>query len=143
MDKRPSPTRPLAILISGSRHAVLDDHGVIVRDRMEHAVGKRRGVLIIHGAADGIDGIADYIAHRRGWHTLPMYAQWDDHGRQAGPLRNQAMVDVALRLHQTGWDVQPIAFPASNAPSTGTNDLIRRSTSFGLGPTVIPIEVTR
>ena len=133
--------KPLAILVSGSRHAVLDDHGQTVLEALEDVIGKRRGVLIVHGAAKGVDGIADYLAYRKGWHTLPMYAQWNGLGPGAGPMRNRGMVRVCAELRHTGWDVEVLAFPAANTRSVGTENLMSEAKSACLPITRVPISV--
>lgn len=48
--------------------------------------------VIIHGAAKGADTMADTYAQRHLIPTLRFPADWDAHGRAAGPIRNQEML---------------------------------------------------
>ena len=75
---------------------------------------------IVHGAARGVDTLADKWAGK--WkvpvHRYP--ADWGLYGRVAGPIRNQRMLDIE----------QPdlvLAFPGGK----GTADMIRRAKAAG------------
>lgn len=53
------------------------------------------GVTIIHGKARGADSLADDWAICN-WCSVEEYpADWDKHGKAAGPIRNQQMLDEA------------------------------------------------
>jgi hypothetical protein len=68
------------------------------------------GLTIIHGGAKGADLFADEWAVVN-WVPFEEYkADWDTHGRAAGHIRNQQMLD-------TGVDVV-IAFPEGEARGT-------------------------
>src|SRR4051812_7345271 len=49
--------------------------------------------LVIHGAASGVDSLADQWACASGIKRLPFPAEWNKHGKAAGPIRNQEMLD--------------------------------------------------
>lgn len=52
-------------------------------------------VTVIHGGAKGADSLADVAAHQFGAHEVrKVHADWDTHGKAAGPKRNQAMLDM-------------------------------------------------
>ena len=107
-----------AVVITGSRHwNDADDEGI------------RRAVtsadLVIHGAARGADSIAARICREEGRQVLPMPAQWDQHGRGAGPRRNEEMLRVLLALRACGWEVKVCAFPLPD--SRGTWDMVNRA----------------
>lgn len=72
--------------------------------------------LLIHGAARGADSLARDWAIARGvpQHAYP--AAWNVHGKRAGPLRNQQMLD------QGKPDIV-VAFPGG----VGTEDMIPRA----------------
>lgn len=73
-----------------------------------------RGIeVVMHGAAKGADALADEWARRNrvSLHTFP--AQWEKHGKAAGPIRNQRMLAV-------GRPDLVIAFPGG----TGTADMV-------------------
>lgn len=77
--------------------------------------------VIICGAAAGADRLAmDWAAARR-VKCLPFPADWEKHGRRAGPIRNQQMLDE-------GVPTLVVAFPGG----TGTADMVRRATKAGI-----------
>ena len=76
---------------------------------------------LIHGAASGADSLAGRWAEERGIAVRAFPAAWDRHGKAAGPLRNQQMLDES----------QPdlvIAFPGGR----GTADMVERATLAGV-----------
>lgn len=76
-----------------------------------------RGIgTIIHGGARGADSLAGKWADVRGKACRVVFADWEIHGRAAGPKRNQQMIDE----HHP--DVT-VAFPGG----IGTADMVRRS----------------
>lgn len=77
--------------------------------------------VIIHGGAPGADTLAEKWAERMalGRHRFP--AQWDKHGKAAGPIRNQQMIDKG-RPHFA------VAFPGGR----GTADMVRRLRDAGI-----------
>lgn len=80
--------------------------------------GRPKG--IIHGAARGADAMAENWAASLGIARRRFPAQWDKHGRAAGPIRNQAMIDK-------GNPSLGIAFPGGR----GTADMTRRAREAG------------
>lgn len=87
-------------------------------DRLHTKVGITK---IIAGKANGADRMATNWAWARGiaWQEFP--ADWDNHGKAAGPIRNQQMLDE-------GKPEGVVAFPGG----TGTADMIRRARKAGL-----------
>lgn len=78
------------------------------------------GCIVVHGGASGADRLAARVASRRGL-TVEMYpADWNKHGRAAGVLRNQQMLDFGADL--------VIAFPGGR----GTADMVRRARKAGI-----------
>lgn len=54
------------------------------------------GITIIHGGAKGADHLADQWAVVN-WVPIEEYkADWDKHGKAAGPIRNQQMLDTGV-----------------------------------------------
>ena len=75
---------------------------------------------IIHGDARGADSIAGAWARVNNKEEIPFPANWEKHGKAAGPIRNAEM------LLQT----RPccvVAFPGG----IGTSDMIKRSKKAG------------
>lgn len=71
--------------------------------------------LLIHGAARGADSTSALWAKNRNVPQAPFPANWDKHGKAAGPIRNQQMIDE-------GYPTAYHAFPGGN----GTADMVRR-----------------
>lgn len=97
--------------------------------RAMRAIEAARGpfTVVIHGGAAG----ADWCAHL--WASSPVGrtkeiefpADWKTHGRKAGPIRNQQMLDE-------GKPDLVIAFPGGR----GTADMVNRARKAG-----VPVEV--
>lgn len=52
-----------------------------------------KGAIIVHGACRGADNIAGFVAKLLGFEVRPYPADWDLYGLDAGPVRNQEMLD--------------------------------------------------
>lgn len=76
---------------------------------------------LIHGNAKGADQLADEWAAERAVKTLTFTPLWEEHGKAAGPMRNQKMLD-------TGKPHLVIAFPGGR----GTADMVRRAQAAGV-----------
>lgn len=84
-------------------------------------------VFVIAGGAKGADTLAIQWAVINWCNFKEFYADWDAHGKAAGPIRNQQMIDE-------GKPDYCVAFPT--AKSRGTYDMIRRCEKHG-----IPVEI--
>lgn len=87
------------------------------------SIHAERGIaVLIDGGASGADQMAREWAQRTpGVETMTFRARWREHGRAAGPIRNQRMLDC----------VRPdlvVAFPGGR----GTADMVRRATAAGV-----------
>lgn len=49
---------------------------------------------VIHGGAPGADTLADEWALSRGVQAIRCPANWDKHGKSAGPIRNRRMAEL-------------------------------------------------
>lgn len=113
--------RKYTILVCGGR-----DYGDwdAVRDELDrHVYRVSNGlpyqwdlVKIVQGGASGADQLARRWANLRAVECVTYEADWDRHGRAAGPLRNQRMLDKEIP------DLV-LAFPGGR----GTKDMISRS----------------
>lgn len=83
----------LRVLVTGSRS--WDDEETI-RKALVEVIGSRNpaSVQVLHGDARGADRIAAQVATELGCRVRSYPADWDRHGRQAGYIRNVAMVQT-------------------------------------------------
>jgi hypothetical protein len=77
--------------------------------------------VLIEGDAKGADKLAGRWAEDNGVPRLTFPADWDTHGKAAGSIRNQQMLDE-------GKPTLVIAFPGGR----GTKDMVRRAKKAGL-----------
>ena len=112
----------MRILVCGSRHFKDRD---LMTNRMFHF---GRDVVVIHGGAEGADKMAGEIAAFLGLKVEVFPADWKTHGKKAGPLRNQRMLDEGKPDHV-------VAFPLEG--SVGTWDMIRRAQRAGISLEVV------
>lgn len=82
---------------------------------------------IIHGDYSGADELAGKWARRNLITERPFPPDWTKHGRAAGPIRNQQMLDE-------GKPHLVVAFPGN----TGTADMIRRAEAAGIPVLKVP-----
>lgn len=108
------------ILITGSRN--WPDAGTVYP--VLAASATHANVVVVHGGAPGADSIAGWwVDDHPDLATQEVHpADWKKHGRAAGPIRNQEMVD-------SGADVC-LAFPLG--ASRGTRDCMRRAAAAGI-----------
>lgn len=86
---------------------------------------------IIHGAAKGADTIAGDVAKKDiGFQVKAFPADWNKHGKSAGPIRNRQMLDEKPDL--------VIAFHSNIAKSKGTKDCIEEANRRGIKVEIIP-----
>jgi len=81
------------VIVCGSR--TWSDEAAIA-ERLDQL--PRWGLTIVHGGARGADNVAGLWASGAGVDVEPFPADWDTHGRSAGPIRNQQMLDAGADL---------------------------------------------
>lgn len=118
----------MRVLVCGSRHFTDTELLYSTLDKF-HKV--RPIDVIIEGDARGADRMAGFWAKKNKIDLLIFPAQWDVHGKAAGPIRNTQM------LREGKPDVV-IAFLYQN--SRGTANMIKQSQAYIPGPEVIVIE---
>ena len=84
--------------------------------------------VLVHGDANGADTLAAHAARALGWIVEAYPADWKQHGKKAGPIRNALMVSL-------GADVC-LAFPLPG--SIGTWDCIRKAVDAGIPTRIYP-----
>ncbi len=74
---------------------------------------------VIEGGARGADRLAAEACKRLKVSCIEILADWVTHGRAAGPLRNQAMLDMGAEY--------VVAFHSNLENSRGTRDMVNRA----------------
>lgn len=85
--------------------------------------------IVIHGAARGADTIGGEVAKSLGMPVDVYPAQWDKHGRAAGPIRNRQMLDQKPDI--------VIAFHNNIEESKGTKDCLAEAARRGIATELI------
>ena len=90
------------------------------------AEAQAKGIVItevVCGKARGVDTLGEEWAKRNGVPVKEFPADWDTHGKQAGPIRNLQMARYGEAL---------IALTYTELPSTGTTGIIRTALILNL-----------
>lgn len=87
-----------------------------------------RDAEVVTGGAPGVDALAERYARELGLAVRIFRADWDLHGKLAGPIRNREMAAYGDRL-LAFWD----------GKSKGTKDMIRAARAAGLPVKVVII----
>lgn len=105
----------MRVLVCGGRN--FRDRNILFAelDRLHADWGPFKSV--IQGGADGADRLAKTWAEERGIECVTFPADWKKHGKRAGPLRNQQMIDE-------GKPDFAVSFPGG----AGTHDMMTRIT---------------
>ena len=85
-------------------------------------------VTLIHGDCRGADRLAGEEGYKQGWRVIACPADWEKHGRAAGPVRNIQMLDMRPDL--------VVAFHSDLSKSKGTAHTVREAKKRG-----IPVEI--
>src|SRR6185295_7826819 len=90
----------MKILICGARDWVL--RGPI--QRRLSLLNVNESHTIIEGGAQGADTVARTVALELGFDVITVWANWEKHGKAAGPIRNRKMLamqpDLVLAFHE-------------------------------------------
>ena len=122
-----APSRSLVIAAGGGRDLAWPQQR-IAAELLARSSG-RLVHLLLHGGARGADAAIGRAAQQLGWSALVMQAQWERHGRAAGPIRNRELLDqaVARAVARSSpgclTSVLVVAFPGG----AGTASLVREA----------------
>jgi len=109
--------KQLTVVISGSR--TITDSNLVKNILSKHRFEKFH--KLIHGGARGVDQVAAHWAMLWGMEVEEYPADWDRHGKAAGPIRNIEMAANADALIAI-WDGE----------SRGTKQMIDHCITIGL-----------
>ncbi len=118
----------MRVLMCGSRDWTDREKIVRVIDNLCGVYGQ--DIAIIHGGCRGADTIAGEEASAVHLAVYEYKADWETHGKKAGPIRNQHMLDHG-RPHLC------IAFHHDYKRSKGTKDMVTRCVEAGVPVIVI------
>lgn len=125
-----TPSVPQRVIVCGSREHMGRSRQAIRRLIAERLAALPPGSVIVHGAAKGVDGIAEQEAERLGLPTEPHpaknYQSYTVGPRQAPLHRNKAMAALGADLCLAFW----------NGHSTGTAHMMTQANLHG-----IPVEM--
>jgi hypothetical protein len=107
---------PMKVIVAGSRG--IDDY-----DRVAEAIAASGYDVteLVSGTARGVDTLGERWAREHGVPVTRMPADWDEHGRAAGPIRDREMAAYGDALVAV-WDGQ----------SAGTRSMLREAYSRNL-----------
>ena len=122
-----APSRSLVIAAGGGRDLAWPQQRVAAE--LLARSGGRLVHLLLHGGARGADAAIGRAAQQLGWSSAVMPAQWERHGRAAGPIRNRELLEQAIAkavAHTSPGSlasVLVVAFPGG----PGTASLVREA----------------
>lgn len=106
-------SNPYRVLITGSREW---SDRFFIQNKIED-LSLRGNIVIVHGGCKkGVDEIVNNYCLYENIEQEIYTAKWEKHGKRAGILRNQQMVDTKPDLCLSFW----------NGKSTGTKDCINK-----------------
>ena len=103
----------MKILVTGSRSG---DNAALV----DYWLAKLGPSMIIEGGANGYDKLSRLWGWKRGIHVATVSALWDFYGNAAGPIRNQAQIQLLPHVC--------LSFPGNR----GTTDMTERARAAGV-----------
>ncbi len=122
-----APSRSLVIAAGGGRDLAWPQQRVAA-ELLARSSG-RLVHLLLHGGARGADAAIGRAANQLGWSSAVMPAQWERHGRAAGPIRNRELLEQAIAravAHSSPGSIASVlvvAFPGG----AGTASLVREA----------------
>lgn len=113
----------MKILVTGSRALHEHHHQDAIWDQLDYINEPR--LILIHGAARGADLIASNWCHNQpDVYEISVPAKWHEHGTQAGPIRNRAMLALSPDL--------VLAFPKAGEKNVGTRHMMAIAQAAGI-----------
>jgi len=123
----------MKVIIAGGRD--FDDygiaHGVLYDSLLRHGNWIYEEIEFVSGGAKGADALGELFAKDWGTRCTVFPADWDTHGKAAGPIRNEEMAEYG-----------DILFAFWDGKSKGTKDMIDRALKHGLEVHVYPYELS-
>lgn len=116
------------VIIAGGRH--YHDYARVKKEAMQFLAEQNwQDAIIVSGGASGVDALGERFAREQGFAIEQHPADWQKHGRAAGPIRNRDMAEAADAL-LAFWD----------GASRGTKSMIGLAQKNNLAVKVIAIK---
>jgi hypothetical protein len=124
----------MILVVSGTRKELPIDVKFRVLRQLKRIGAFDESTEVYVGDATGVDALVkDYAS------ATVFAADWDKHGKRAGPLRNKALLTEAIANSFGKTPVVLLAFPGRG--SKGTVDCIRQAAGMGIEIHVYPVNV--
>jgi len=123
------------VIVTGSRETSAGQDAYVSRilDSELHPAVPGPALVIVHGGAKGVDAAANRWGRGRPGVTVEEHpADWELHGRLAGPVRNRIMAERGAALC--------LAFPSDT--SRGTWNCVKVAAEYGIRIRVFPLPPT-
>lgn len=131
----PKPVKQLRIIVCGGRH--FNDYERL-KDEIDKVIAKFNRYVheieIVSGHCAGADQLGEQYARERGYPCKVFPANWEKHGRSAGPIRNSEMIQYASEVNV------PIVVAFVSPRSKGTKDTVRKAQKKGFKVVVVEYE---
>ena len=122
----------IRLIIAGSRDFF--DYNLVANEANLFIAAIRTGtpnaqISIVSGNAKGVDELGEQFAKDNNLEVIRIPAEWERHGRFAGPIRNKEMVKLGTHV-LAFWD----------GKSKGTKSMINLATKKGLIVKVVSLK---
>ena len=110
----------MRLIIAGGRD--FNDYGLL-KEKLDNLLRNKKDepIEIVSGKARGVDTLGERYAKEMGYSIKEFPADWETHGKSAGPIRNKEMGEYATHC-VCFWD----------GKSKGTKNMIEISKKLGL-----------
>ena len=88
----------MKIIIAGGRDFTTEEHYELLKEVCSKTLSKCTNIEIVSGGAQGADALGERFAKEFNYDIKLFPANWKEHGRAAGPIRNREMAEYANAL---------------------------------------------
>lgn len=134
MESESEPTQ-YVVIVTGSRQW---KYSWIVEEQLDEYLrlcnlSAKQLVIRVGDCPTGVDKIARNWAEREQMASVHEYqADWDKHGKKAGPIRNSEMVDEGGNICLAFWDPKGARAKLKRSRMPGTLDTIMKCVEAGI-----------
>lgn len=125
---------PVIVIVTGSRNA--EEASALQALGSFLALLDQAPELWHGGCPTGVDSAASKLARLRRIDLKVWPADWNKHGRRAGPVRNWEMISSAVGRRAQGEEVHVLALPANGEENKGTMGTVELALKASLNVSV-------